>query len=330
MNRIKKFIKQNYKIFIVYAIILIVMYIPLPYYIYAPGGIVNMNKRMNIENRYKAKGSFNLSYVSEYKGNLLTIIIGLIRKDWDIISNKDIVMDNETIKDYNNRDRLLLQESYSNATLVAYKKAHKNIKIINSKVYVQFIFEESKTNLNVGDQILSVNNIKIDNMNKLNKIIQNYKLGDKINIEVISGKQKKNKQAKLIKYNNKTIIGIGVAEINDYKTNPTIKYKYSKDEYGSSGGLMTALNIYNSITKKDITKGKTIVGTGTIDQKGNVGEIDGVKYKIKGASKKNIDLFIVPNANLKEALKVKKENKYKFDIIGVDTFDEAVKYLKKH
>ena len=108
MKKVKEFFKNNYKIFIVYIIILIIMYIPLPYYIYAPGGIVNMNKRMDIENRYESKGSFNLSYVSEYKGNLLTIVIAFVRKDWDIISNKDVVMDNETIKDYNNRDKLLL------------------------------------------------------------------------------------------------------------------------------------------------------------------------------------------------------------------------------
>ena len=44
---------------------------------------------------------------------------------------------------------------------------------------------------------------------------------------------------------------------------------------------MTALAIYNYLTEEDITHGKTIVGTGTIDINGNVGLIGGVKYKLK-------------------------------------------------
>ena len=45
------------------------------------------------------------------------------------------------------------------------------------------------------------------------------------------------------------------------------------------------LAIYKELIEEDITHGLKIVGTGTIDELGNVGEIDGVKYKILGAVK---------------------------------------------
>lgn len=54
---------------------------------------------------------------------------------------------------------------------------------------------------------------------------------------------------------------------------------------------MTTLEIYNSLTDDDLTKGYKIVGTGTIDMEGNVGMIGGVKYKLKGAIKKKADIF---------------------------------------
>ena len=74
--------------------------------------------------------------------------------------------------------------------------------------------------------------------------------------------------------------------------------------------------------------GKTIVGTGTIDINGNVGPIGGVKYKLKGAVKNKAEIFIVPNGeNYEEAIKLKKENNYKIDIIGVNTIDDALNYL---
>ena len=50
--------------------------------------------------------------------------------------------------------------------------------------------------------------------------------------------------------------------------------------------------------------------------------------KLKSAVKEKADLFIVPNdENYKEALKIKKENNYDIEILGVSTFDEVIEYL---
>ena len=80
--------------------------------------------------------------------------------------------------------------------------------------------------------------------------------------------------------------------------------------------------------KEDITNGLKIVGTGTIDLDGNIGSIGGVEYKLKSAVKKKADLFIVPlGENYEEVLKLKKENNYDIEILGVSTFDEVIDYL---
>ena len=90
-----------------------------------------------------------------------------------------------------------------------------------------------------------------------------------------------------------------------------------------------ALYIYNSLTEEDITKGYEIAGTGTIDIDGKVGEIDGVKYKMIGAYKKGVRIFIVPEENYEDAIKVKEENKYDINVISVSTFDDALNKLKE-
>ena len=93
----------------------------------------------------------------------------------------------------------------------------------------------------------------------------------------------------------------------------------------------SAEGIYDSLIKEDLTKGLKIAGTGTIDENGLVGEIDGVKYKLIGAVDSGADLFLVPSGNnYKEAVKTKEEKGYKIKIIKIKTFDEAVKYLKKN
>ena len=78
---------------------------------------------------------------------------------------------------------------------------------------------------------------------------------------------------------------------------------------------------------KDITNGLKIVGTGTIDEFGNVGSIGGVEYKIKAAVKKKADLFFVPLDNYEEALKAKEENELNIKLISIKHIDDAIEYL---
>ncbi|MEG1508785.1 MAG: hypothetical protein RR373_09175, partial [Akkermansia sp.] len=60
-------------------------------------------------------------------------------------------------------------------------------------------------------------------------------------------------------------------------------------------------------------------------------EIGGIKYKLAGVVKKKADLFFCPaGENYNEAMKEKKKNKYKIKIIGVETLDEALNYLKNY
>ena len=93
---------------------------------------------------------------------------------------------------------------------------------------------------------------------------------------------------------------------------------------------MLTLTIYNAISDEDIIKGRNIAGTGTISSDGSVGEIDGIKYKIMGAAKNNMDIVFVPSNNYEEAINTKEKYDYNLEIVKVDIFDEAVEYLKNN
>ena len=88
------------------------------------------------------------------------------------------------------------------------------------------------------------------------------------------------------------------------------------------------LMTYNSLTKQDLTYGKKIVGTGTISLDGSVGEIGGVKYKLMGAVNNKADIFLVPEGNYEEAMKVKEDKKYDIEIVKVTKLQDAIDYLE--
>lgn len=324
-----KYIKDNYKFILILIILVLIFTIKFPYYIDAPGGISNVNDRLNIEG-YEEKGSFNITYIREYVATIPTLIISLFNKSWDVIKRDDVLLDNETIKEYDKRDKLLMKESISNAILVAYNKANKSINIINNELVVLYVDNGARTDIKVGDNILSIENTNITQKEDISSLLENYDIGDSINIKVENNNKEYNRYAKIIEVDGTKKLGILLVSINEYETDPNIEFNIASNESGSSAGLITALAFYNKLMKEDITNGLTIVGTGTIDINGNVGSVSAIAHKLKSAEVSGGDIFFVPNGeNYEESIKLKKEKNYKIKIVGVSTFDEAIVYLKE-
>ena len=329
-NNIKKYLKEYYKVIIVYVLILALFLVEFPYYISAPGGLINTEEKIKTTENFKMKGSLNMAYVSEIHATIPTLIVSLFNDDWDIEKEEDIKNDNETIEEKNYRNKMLLEEANDTALLVAYKHSDIDYSIENSKVYITYIDELANTNLKIGDQILKVDDKKIKDKNDLFTYIASKKIGDKISLEVkdINGENKK-RTSTLINVLDEPKVGAIVTETFNLKSNKKVEFNFKNSESGSSGGLMLTLTLYSHLNEIDLTKGKTIVGTGTIDINGNVGEISGIKYKLIGAVNKKADIFLVPAGNnYKEAKKVKKEKGYDIELVPVKTFEDALKYLK--
>ena len=323
----KNFIKNNYKFLIALIFIALIFWLPLPYYIDAPGGLTNLNKKVSINGK-KIDGSYNLTYVSEYKASIPLIVYSWFNKDYDIYKKEDILLDNESDSEYYKRDRLFLEESVSNAVISAYNLAGKKVDKSNNYLYVGYILDNSNTDLQVGDSIISIDGVKVNTKEEVNKLLSKMSANDKVSIKVKNNNKEYTRYAYLKKEKGKIIIGIIPIEVFDYKVNPKVDIKTSASESGGSGGLMLALTIYDLLVDKNLSKGRVIAGTGTIDSNGNVGEIGGIKYKIKGAVKDKAEVFFVPKDNYKEAKKLVDKRGYKIELVKVNTLKDAVEYLK--
>ncbi len=326
--KIKDFIKDNYKGLLVILIIFLVFNIELPYSIYTPGGAVNLNDRINIRDSYNPKGSFNMAYVSMVKGSFPFVLISKIIPDWDLVKKTDLMLEGENTKEMVEREKLYLQESIDSATINAYKKAGKEIEITKISNSVSLIVNDAKTDLKIGDNIIKVNDKEVNSLAELKEVVSAIPENTKVNLKIIRDGREKDAYAITYKSSDGIKIGVSVITTYEYSANPSIEIKSKASEMGSSGGLMMSLTIYNKLTEKDITKGKKIVGTGTIDINGNIGEIGGVKYKLIGAVKNEADIFICPEENYKEAIKVAKDKDYDLKIISAKTFDEVLKKLE--
>lgn len=322
-------IKED-KFYIIALVILITIFnIKLPYYVNAPGGTINIKDRIEYKEKNNYKGSLNMLYVTEYVASIPFYLLSYVIPDWDLESiTESQVSDNESIEQINIRNKVMLENSINNAKYVAYKAANKKVEIKNMKYIVVGVTEEN--NLQVGDEILEVENHTIESLESIKKEINQKNKNDKIHFKIKRDEKEINVKSTIKEKEGKKELGVVILTNYSLKTDPQIKLKFKSSESGASGGLMMSLSIYSAISGEDILKGRNIAGTGTIDIEGNVGEIGGIKYKVMGAVKNKMNIILVPSANYKEAMKVKKEKNYKIKIVEVKTFQDAIKYLKEN
>lgn len=326
-ENIKSFIVENYKFLLVWGIIIFLFFYEFPFVIYTPGGIVNLESRIEVEDGYETEGSLNMSYVSLVKGTLPMILLSYVIPNWDLIKSSEITIEDESVDELLEMEKLYMQSSIDNATILAYQTAGAEINITREVNNIIYISDEAETNLEVYDEILQADGQNITTVDELKEIVNRKKEGDTIIFTVNRNGKERECQAKIYDTSDGLKVGISFLTTYEYETDPKISVETKASESGSSGGLMLTLAIYNALTPDDITKGRTIVGTGTISLDGTVGAIDGVKYKILGADKNDAEIFLCPMENYEEALRVKEEFDLDIKIHGVATFQEALEYL---
>jgi PDZ domain-containing protein len=114
---------------------------------------------------------------------------------------------------------------------------------------------------------------------------------------------------------------IGIFLVEPFPFEITIE---SGDVGGPSAGLMWAVGLYDLLTPGDLTGGRTIAGTGSIDLEGKVGPIGAILDKVVAAREANADIMLVPRDNYDEARDVDTGD---LRLISVSTFEEALEAL---
>ncbi len=327
-ENIKSFFKENYKFLLFLICLILFLTYEFPYIIYRTGGTIPLSERVEVEKKYEEEGTLSMSYVTASKGTIPFILLSFVLPDWDLVPLSDVTSSGS----YDNVievGREYMDEGIDNAIISAFKLSSYKIDISKTINKVIYLSEEAKTNIKIGDEIISVNDKNIGSITELQEYINTLKENDKVNIKVLNDGKEFDREATIYKAEDDTLkIGIAFHTTYEYKTEIPVSVKMKNSESGSSGSFMMSLAIYNALTEEDITKGLDIVGTGSITSDGVIEEIGGVKYKILGAEKRHADIFFCPEENYEEAKKVKDERHLKIDVVKVHTLEEAINYLK--
>ena len=117
---------------------------------------------------------------------------------------------------------------------------------------------------------------------------------------------------------------VGIVPIDQFPFSISIS---SGDIGGPSAGLMWSLALYDLLTPGDLTKGRTISGTGTLDLAGKVGPIGGIRDKVIAAEGVGASLFFAPAGNMNELKGVDPKG---MKVVSVASFEDALRYLQNN
>lgn len=288
----------------------------IEYDIKMPGGLNEVVDKVTIDVEYPQEGSFNtvFVYVLDRPTKIMTFIAEpLIGVDVRELSPAYQGLTGEEISI---RGEVLYDTGLNYSLIRAYESAEADIDYFLEAVIITY-YNPEYNDVEIGLEITGLDGNEITTYNQF---IEDIRELESVTLNTTKG------DYEITRTNG--YFGLNITpKYTIYNVSPS--YELSKSNVsGNSGGLLQSLSIFNRLTEFDYTYGLKIAGTGSISVDGYVGPIGGVEQKVIAASNAKADVFFVPSANYEDAMIAKEERGLDLNIVRVETFTEAVEYLK--
>ncbi|GAB7043770.1 PDZ domain-containing protein [Catenuloplanes niger JCM 9533] len=311
---------------ITFVLTMAAVYAPIPYVILKPGPTVDtLGKDKDAEiiqisgtETSTSTGQLRLTTVGvQPEPNLVSAILGWFDGTEAVVPRELIYPPDETEEQVDQRNAEEFQASQTTAETAALRELGLPILVTVAKVAAD---GPSAGKLQDGDVITAVDGTAVESAPGLTELVRAKPAGTARTLDVTRAGQKTTVQITTQEMDGQPRIGVEIQE------KPPFTLEIKLDEIGGpSAGLMFTLGIIDKLTPEDLTGGKVVAGTGTIDGDGNVGEIGGIPQKLVGAKRAGAQVFLVPEGNCEEA----KQNAVDgLPMYRVATLDDALSALE--
>ena len=145
--------------------------------------------------------------------------------------------------------------------------------------------------LQCGDVIEAIDGTPTPNHDRLTHAIGSHHIGDSVLVRYVRDGKVRSDPVRLVGDEGVPRLGIEATEPVRYPVKLTID---TGNIGGPSAGLAMTLTLLDTLTPGELTGGKRVVATGTIEPDGSVGEIGAVELKAVAVSQSRADLFLIP------------------------------------
>ncbi|WP_326572536.1 PDZ domain-containing protein [Actinacidiphila glaucinigra] len=282
---------------------------------------------------YPASGHLNMTTVrvtsADYSMNLVEAVVGWLAHDQKVVEHDTLYPKGQTAEQADQENAEEFTQSQDSAKVAALDELGIPV---GSRVIVSAVVKgaPAEGELHAGDVVKAVDGRPVKVAGDVAELVTKHKAGQKVVFTVVPKGAKGDATRDVTITTAKSaddgaaraVVGIQAGVEHTFPFKIDIKLA---DVGGPSAGLMFALGIVDKLTPEDLTGGKFVAGTGTIDDEGKVGPIGGIDMKTIGARQKGAEYFLTPADNCAEAAA---DTPGGLTLVKVKTIDDALDALK--
>lgn len=271
---------------------------------------------------YPTSGHLNMTTVGVTSGLTAAQVLGLwFAGDRQVVPRSAVVPPGESEEEAQARNARLFTDSQTAAEGAAVTYLG-----LPATVYVGGIVDDSASAglLETGDVLLDVAGQPVTTLDGLRAVLAGTRPGQEVPVRLRRGDAEP----------REVMVRLGTLPGTEHGALGILPYARPANDQdivislgdvgGPSAGLMFALAAVDKLTPGELTGGRFVAGTGTIVSSGEVGEIQGIRFKMLAAREAGATVFLVPGGNCEEARTAVPEG---LQIVRVDDLRGAVAAL---
>ena len=301
----------------------------LPYVIMKPGPITNTLGKLSGKQlitvsgapTYPTQGALDFTTVRisggpGYKVTVWDLLSAAIRPSEDVVDEELYFPKGVTDKQVEEQSAAEMIDSQQEAVAVALKAVGQ--KVTEHIVIAQVAKDAPSASLiKAGDEIVSVDGKAISDSSGVRDAVGAHKPGESVALGLVRDGKPVTVEAKTRAAEGRATVGVFLGVRFEFPIDVKIN---AGDVGGPSAGTMFSLAVYDTLTPGPLTGGQKIAGTGTINAKGQVGPIGGIRQKLVGAHDGGAKWFLAPADNCDEVVGHVPDG---LRVVRIATFDEA-------
>jgi Lon-like protease len=319
------------------VLLILAMTLPVPYVVLSPGPTYNTLSTYQVGSKdqpiigidgrkpNKTSGNLNLTTVS-YSTSKLTVFDALsawLQSDEVVVPRSSLFPPGQSTEDVDKQNTADFTESQDNAIAAAGCELG-----YPAKFGVLTVLSDGAAakKLQPGDLLNTLDGQPVNSQNALLAQLTKQAPGATVTIGITRVGKSKDVSVTLGKPlagRSGASLGIGPGTVCQMPF--TVDLGLGNQIGGPSAGTMFALGIIDKVGKDDLTGGRFVAGTGTIDADGKVGAIGGIQLKMIAARKAGATVFLAPAGNCSDVNGAIPDG---LDVVKISTLHDAVQDLE--
>lgn len=304
--------------------------VPMPLASFSPGDATAVDDLIVVEGAAdQVDGELRLLSVYVAQPSMAGVLVGVLDDAVDLLPREEVFPSDIRRVDFQELQREDFRTTFRIAAAIGLQAAGLDVSI-ETQARVADVVDDGPAagRLLPGDVVVTFDGEPISSSAELVEVAGTTEVGQVLRLGVLRGSNEVEVEvvADVLPRTEQVGIGIAVETVESELELPLeVELVDQRDIGGPSAGLMVALTVYDLVSDEDLTSGRDVAGTGTVDGEGRIGRIGGIREKTLAAIEDDVDLLLVPSSQAAEA---REAADGRIEVVGVDTFDDALAALR--